>query len=372
MAGYYVHENYMVDGVITCPGVQKKVWEQMKVFGMAFPVQEVVFDLKPQTILNKLQRRLPWDANTYNWSPVLDQIVDPDFVYIRKPLLDSGSHRFLKQLRKKYPKVKVLLEIPTYPYDKELIAGIQDYPLFWKEWIYRNKLHRYVDRIVTYSSDETIFGIQTICIQNGVNVEEHPIRENKGSPNEIHMIAVACFQRYHGYERAIKGLAAYYRQGGTRNVILDMVGGGDELDAYKKLTESLDMQDHVVFWGPRHGEELKQVFNLADIGLGSFGFYKIGLEVASSLKLREYLARGLPVIGGSRQDLFTEETFPYYIEFPNDDSDLDMERITAFYDRMYRGQETYDAVIRNIREYAQENVTWKKTFAPVMEYVANQ
>ena len=372
MAGYFIHENYIVDGVNTYPGVQKKVWEQIKVMEMDFPVSEVLLDLKPHTIINKLLRRLPWDANTYEWNAIIDQIKDPDFIYIRKPLLDRGFHKFMKQFRKKYPDARVLLEIPTYPYDKEMLAGIQDYPLYWKELIYRNKLRNYVDRIVTYSDDNTIFGIQTICIQNGINVEEQPVRELKANPDEIHLIAVASFQKYHGYERAINGLAEYYRAKGTRRIILDMVGGGDELPAYKKLAESLNMQDHVVFWGPKHGEELKQVFNQADIGLGSFGFYKIGLEVASSLKLREYLARGLPVIGGSSQDLFTEETFPYYLEFSNDASNLDMERIVAFYDRIYKNRETYEAVVQNIREYAENNVTWKKTLAPVMEYLKNQ
>ena len=372
MTGYYIHENYIVDGVVTVPGVQKKVSEQIKVMGRDFSVQEVVLNLKPQTFINKLRRRLPWDSNTYYWDAIIDQLVNPDFIYIRKPLLDNGSHKFLKQFRKKYPKAKVLLEIPTYPYDQELITGIKDYPLYWKERIYRSKLHRFVDRIVTYSDDKTIFGIPAICIQNGVNVAEHPIRETKANTDEIHLIAVASFQKYHGYERVINALAEYYKRNGTRKIVLDMVGGGDELAEYRKLTESLNLQEHVVFWGPKHGEELRQVFDQADIGLGSFGFYKIGLTVASSLKLREYLARGLPVIGGSRQDLFTEETFPYYLEFPNDASNLDMERIIDFYNRIYRNRETYEEVVQHIREYAEENVTWKKTFAPVMEYLGNQ
>ncbi|MBQ6719169.1 MAG: glycosyltransferase [Oscillospiraceae bacterium] len=372
MTGYYIHENYIEDGVITVPGVHKKVGEQIKIMGLDFSVQEVLLNPKPNTTMNKLLRRLPWGSNTYYWDEIIDQIVDPAYIYIRKPLLDNGLHKFLKQFRKKYPKTKILLEIPTYPYDKEMITGVKDYPLYWKELIYRNKLQQFVDRVVTYSDDKTIFGIPTICIQNGVNVTEHPIRETKANTDEIHLIAVASFQKYHGYERVINGLAEYYRHNGTRKIVLDMVGGGDELAEYRKLTELLNLQEHVVFWGPKHGEKLKQVFDQADIGLGSFGFYKIGLTVASSLKLREYLARGLPVIGGSRQDLFTEETFPYYLEFPNDASNLDMERIIAFYNQVYRNDETYEEVVQRIRKYAEENVTWKKTFAPVMEYLGNQ
>ena len=49
-----------------------------------------------------------------------------------------------------------------------------------------------------------------------------------------------------------------------------------------------------------------------------------------------------------------------------------MERIIDFYNRIYRNRETYEEVVQHIREYAEENVTWKKTFAPVMEYLGNQ
>jgi len=369
MAGYYVHENYIVDGINTCPGVQKKVLEQINTIGTKTQISEVVVDLKSNSLKNKLLRRLPGGSNLYHWDDIFDYIINPDFVYIRKPLLDYGSHLFLRQIRKKYPDAKMLLEIPTYPYDREYLVNYKRIPMFLKEWFYRNQLKKFVNRIVTYSDDKKIFGIPTICIQNGINVKEHPVRNPKKDTSEIHLIAVACFQRAHGYERIIKGLGEYYRTGGSRRVILDLVGSGDEVELYKQLADSLELQENVVFWGPRHDAELTEVFDKADIGLAPFGFYKHGIEVSSALKLREYLARGLPVVAGSRQDVFTEETFSYYLEFPNNDSTVDIKRIVDFYDRIYHGTETYKDVICNIRKYAEENVTWEKTFCPVVTYL---
>ena len=87
------------------------------------------------------------------------------------------------------------------------------------------------------------------------------------------------------------------------------------------------------------------------------------------MKLREYLARGLPVAAGSKQDIFTNETFAYYLEFSNDDSTIDMNRIVDFYDVIYNNTETYADVIHNIRMYAEENIAWKKMLKPVMRYL---
>lgn len=369
--GYYIHEKTMLNGHVFS-GVQKKINEQIKVLRCLTSIKELTLELRSSDAIAKVLKRIPFGPSAFCWERLIYQIENPEFIYIRKCLFDRGMYNFLKQIKKKYPMVKIVLELPTYPYDQELFAEKKNLLMYPNEVYFRNKLYKFVDRIVTFTDDKEIFGIPAISIQNGVNIEEYPIKKSKLENSEIHLTAVASFQKYHGYERVINGLAEYYNAGGNRRIVLDMVGGGQELATYKDLVRSANLQEHVVFWGPQYGDELNDVFDQADIGLGSFGFYKIGLEIASSLKLREYLARGLPVIGGSRQDLLTEETFPYYLEFPNDETNLDMERIIAFYDRIYCDAESNEQVVRQIRQYAEENVSWKKTFIPVMEYLQYQ
>lgn len=368
--GYYIHENCSENGRMILPGVQKKILEQERALSAHFEIEDISLEMKYSGKISKMLKRIPFGPDVFSWDKVIGQIQDPAFVYIRKPLLcDRGLYNCLKTVKKKYPQVKILFELPTYPYDKETYTQLKNISMYPEEVFYRNRFHKVVDRIVTYSDDKEIFGVPTISIQNGVNVQEHPVRKAKEDTSEIRMIAVASFQRAHGYERIIRGLAEYYKKGGSRRIILDMVGGGYELDSYKQLTESLGLQEHVIFWGPKYGDDLNPLFEQADLGLAPFGFYKHGIEVSSALKLREYLARGLPVVAGSRQDLFTEDTFPYYQEFPNDDSTVQTERILEFYDRVYNGSESYEEVIQNIRAYAEENVTWNKTMAPIVDFL---
>lgn len=352
-------------------GVQKKIDGQVHALKEYVDVEKVVLEVRGSENASKILKRIPFGPSGFQWKDVVKQIHDPDYLYIRKTLCDRGFDGFLRWVKKRYPEVKIILEIPTYPYDKELLSSVKNLPMYPAEVYYRNRLHRYVDRVATFSEDTEIFGIPAIGIQNGIHIDDHPVRPAKTDTSEIHLIAVASFQRHHGYERIIKGITEYYAQGGTRRIVLDLVGGGDECNNYRKMVEECSIQDHVVFWGPKHGEELTKIYEQADIGLGSFAFYKIGLELASSLKLREYLARGLPIIAGSRQDLFSEETFPYYLEFPNDDSSVNMNRIVDFYDRVYHSAESYDQVVRNIRNYAEDNATWKKTFVPVFDFVTS-
>lgn len=368
--GYFLHEQWIAAGA-SYTGCRKKYEEQQKMLSTLLPMTELSPQLGTSPTMAKILKRIPFGPSAFQWEKLEEKIENPGFLYIRKPTFCRGFCNLLKRIRKKYPDVKILLEIATYPYDKELFTDKKNLPMYPNEVYYRNQLQKYVDRIVTFSADAEIFGIPTIRIQNGIDVEAQPVRPAKMDTESIHLIAVASFQRAHGCERIIRGLADYYQNGGTREIILDMVGSGEELPLYQQMTNDLKLQDHIVFWGPRYGDDLTHVFETADIGIAPLGFYKHGIEISSALKVREYLARGLPVVAGSKQDLFTEETFPYYLEFPNDSSAIDVERIVKFYDRVYRGEESYGQVIHNIRKYAKENIDWKKTFFMVLQYLSN-
>lgn len=366
---YYIYESPWANDQVR-DGVKKKISGQVLAFKDHFEVEEIGIKVRINNTVSKILKRIPFGPSSYQWKGAAQRIQDPNVLYIRKPLCDRGFDAFLKQVKHQYPDAKILMEIPTYPYDKELFSGIKNLPMYFGEVFYRNRLHKYVDRIVIFSEDTEIFGIPTIGIQNGIHIEDNPVRPAKTDTSEIHLIAVAAFQRAHGYERIIRGLDEYYKSGGTRNIILDFVGYGKESEQYIQLIQDLGLQEHIVFWGAHYGETLNQIYAQADIGMAPFGFYKHGIEISSALKVREYIARGLPVIAGSKQDIFTEETFPYYLEFPNDDSVVNMERIVDFYDRVYHSGETYSQVIHSIRDYAEGNISWRSTLSPVIEYLA--
>jgi len=362
--GYYVFQNPYQDGVLQFPGVLNKIENQISILQSMYEMEKVVLEPGKSNIG---KRFLP-GSHLYNWDQVQGNIINPSFVYIRKPAMDAGFLSFLKNIKKENASTRVLLELPTFPYDKEQFASVINYPLFVKEYICRKRIHKYINRVITYSTDQEIFGIPTISISNGIDPSKYPLVSGEKKDDTIRMIAVATLQPYHGYERIILGMQEYYKNGGKREVELHIVGDGLAEEELKRLVNVAGLENRVFFYGRKSGEELTKIYNQADVGMGSFGFYKIDLDRASSLKTREYLVRGLPVVSGCRQDIFEEKECDFHLEFDNCSEPIKIEKVIEFYDFLHM-QGNKEILAKEIRKYAEENVTMKKAFDPVIQYL---
>lgn len=92
---------------------------------------------------------------------------------------------------------------------------------------------------------------------------------------------------------------------------------------------------YVFFHGYKSGE-LGKLYDTADAGLVSFGSYKENVERLCTIKTREYLAKGLPVILGGMDDRFkNENSDEYALCLPNNPSPVDFEEIGEFLDSIY-------------------------------------
>lgn len=187
----------------------------------------------------------------------------------------------------------------------------------------------------------------------------------------INLIAVAQFQKSHGYERIIRSIHNYYSTGSSQyEVMLYMVGEGGEKKTYERLVKRYSLEDRVIFCGYRDRDELEELYDRADIALGCFGFYKRGISKSSALKTREYLLHGLPVISGCQEDIFRDnKDISFYMEVANDNSDIDFNEIVEFYRRIYEGK-TVNEIRSMIREFAYNTIDVSITFKPVIEYLS--
>ncbi len=291
-----------------------------------------------------------------------------DWIYNRYGMMDTFYYRVLKQLRKNG--ARILVEIPTYPYIFEKPKGFF-YGLFfaWDQG-YIHKLKKIINRVITYSKDDFIFDIPTIKIINGINLSDVTIaQKNDGLDDSINLLAVAYMQPYHGYERLLRGLKDYYRNGGKRNVQCHFVGEGPEKVLYEKLAAQYELRNHVTFYGALSGRKLDDVFNICDIGVCTLGGYKKGLHLSSELKSREFLAKGLPIVSGIEIDVLSNRKFPYYLQLSNDDTDIDIIKLIEFYDKVYHNQESIGEIRKAIRSFAQEYIDMPVTMLPVIEYM---
>lgn len=290
-----------------------------------------------------------------------------DVCYIRYEFSDPGFLELLKALRKACP--KIVLELPTYPYEAENQYGFLSKAKMLVDRHYRKQLHKYVDFIVTfYPGYETLFGIPVQVVPNGFDFSSMSLVKSELPRDRIDVIAVASMREWHGYERFIEGLRIYYQSGNSnqRNLIFHLVGNGREYGKYKTLVEHYGLRDHVILEGPMHGKALDELYEICALGIDSLARHRSGIDVLSSLKSREYGAKGLPMINSCRIDIIDDD-FPYLLRVPADETPIHIPDIIAFYDRCFRNGKNRTEVGEEIRKYMEARSGMKETLEPVIK-----
>jgi Glycosyltransferase len=257
-----------------------------------------------------------------------------DLLYVR---YDHNANPYLIHALKKIKNsgVKIVMEIPTYPYDNEY-KGL---PLSFQinliiDKYFRLKLAKQIHKIVTFSKYKEIFGVSTINISNGIDFEKVKLKSQLNNTSKrLNLISVAEIHPWHGLDRVIKGLAEYYKKDQNIKVLFNIVGKGDpvEIAKLKAITIKEKMEEYVIFHGSKSGKELDDLFEQADMGIASLARHRSNITYIKTLKNREYAARGIPFIYSEIDEDF--EDMPYIIKAPANEEPLDIRKIVNFYNQ---------------------------------------
>jgi len=287
----------------------------------------------------------------------------PNITILRFATADLLLIRTLKKL--KHRGIRIVLDIPTYPYDKELGKGYYSFLKLFVDKFYRRMLKKYVDFVYSPSDEPRIFGMENIQVTNGIDCSSISIKKPRKCDDDIHFISVANVSFWHGYDRIIRGMYEYYQGNPSRTVYYHCVGEGEALSVLKQLTNDLGLTRYIVFHGAKTGEELDKIFDESDVAIGSLGNHRKGLNSDSALKNREYCARGIPfVIASSDQDF--PESFPYILKIPSDDSLVDINKIIEWYEELTQSHPNYST---EMRKYTEEHLSWDAKMRPVIEKI---
>lgn len=255
-----------------------------------------------------------------------------EFVYIRS---FYNTNPFLLRMLSKLKKrgVKVVMEYPTYPYDKETEREYYMYkPIFFINRIFRRFLKGRLERIVTFTNLKCIDGVKTINISNAIDFGNVRLTNKVcGDNRTFNLLGVAEVHFWHGYDRVIEGLANFYKDNNIeREVHFHIVGVGAEADLamLKQLTAKCGLEEYVHFHGNRYSQELDEFFDMADFGIASLARHRTGITNIKTLKNREYAARGIPFIYSEIDDDF--EQMPYILKAPADETPIDISKIIEF------------------------------------------
>lgn len=366
--GCYMHSlNCMPGAEDKSYGVLKKINAQFKVLERHFQFDHIInYYQTRNTIFEKIRSRLPFTHISEKWK-YKKTYLEYDFIYFRKNIIDYSILFFFRQIKKYSPGTKIILEIPTFPYDGEEFNSFKDLPFKLKDRINRKRLHKYVDLITTYGSNKTtIFNIPCLTLMNGIDFSMIPVKTSEFHENRIDIFIVGLFSHWHGYERLLYGLNNYIRYQGDVLFHLHFVGDGISLPLYKKIVVDNSLDKYVTFYGSLSGKELDDVADLCDIGCDTLGFHRKNVHISSTLKTRDYAARGLPIIGSELID-FIDDDFKYFLKLDANDNLVDFEKIIKFYEKLEKKN-----LATNIREYSIKKIDMENVLKPLVNYIKNE
>lgn len=368
--GYYVaYVNDKNKDIALSSGVYKKIKNQCKVLNKHYNVELDTYykdNNKDNNMWEKIRKRLPLTYINYKWK-YNGQYDDADFLYIRRVIHDRSFIRFLKKIKKRNKDVKILYEIPTFPYDYEM-KGVKNIPFKLKDKWYRNKLSKYVDKIIiTADNADEVFGIDTINIPNGINFNNIRLSNYDIKDEEINLIEVAVPSFWHGYDRILKGIGEYYCNNGKRNIILHMVGDGVSIPLYKRIIKDYGIENHVILYGNKYGKDLDKIYDKCSIGIDHLGGHRKKINKISSLKSREYFAKGLPIVTSVNID-FIPSDYKYQLMLPSNDEPIDINKIINFHDEIFLKNNYYN-IKEEIRNFAKANCSIEQTMKPIINYL---
>ncbi|TRY16685.1 glycosyltransferase family 4 protein [Tessaracoccus rhinocerotis] len=266
------------------------------------------------------------------------QITD---LYLRKPLvLDVNAVAWFIFFRLR--RVRVWMEIPTFPYDGEQRNAM----IKWLDRLARHFLRFGLHRIVTFSDDTEIFGVQTVRIANGVDLDSVPLRPALPRGRAIELSVVSSLQPWHRTERIFDALQSYLLAGGRRVARLNVIGEGPELSKLKALAESSPgLRDRVEFHGSLFEDELEAALKRTDIGVGNLEeLGDRGIRAVQTLKHRDFAARGIPFIYGMTDPEFTTTPFAYQVP----EGQIELGPIVEWYDSLDNSPEEIRASVAHL------------------------
>ncbi|SEG16755.1 Glycosyltransferase involved in cell wall bisynthesis [Butyrivibrio sp. Su6] len=349
-------------------GVAKKIKMQCEAFEkLGFQVKNLSNSVNNP--IEKLKKVFPsYYATSYRViKKRICSINKIDVCYIRYQGASRGLVDVLKTVRNYHPDCKIILEMPTYPYEQEL-KSLLDKPLYFRDVLYRGKLKNYVNLITTFSDFKEIYGIPVIEITNGIDLDViKPRKAKEFNPDSLVIIGVAGMQIWHGFDRIIEGLSLYYKKEVEKPRITFIgIGEGPYKEKWIQLAENHGVSEYVKFLGAKSGDELEKLYNDADLGIGSLGIYHVmDFQRVSILKTREYCAKGLPFITTQKDYMFSNDRFKYSLVVKDNNSAIDMYEVVEFLNNI--NKERNECVISDMRDYATNNIQWCEILKPLVE-----
>lgn len=279
-----------------------------------------------------------------------------DLIIFRYSPISIGLNRLASKVLKKNPEVKLVIDLPTYPFTKEYGIG-KNLVLKFLEG-QKSKHSRYFNAILHLGKEEEIFGIPTLKMSNGVNVERyHPKSNFETASDKMRLIFIGSLFKWQNLQALLLAANEYLTEKPNIDFSLKIIGTGPELKNLQDLAMSKPLLlSRVFFIPPLYGSELDAYINESDIGIGYLGGSNRGVTTLSPLKHRHFAARGLPFVYRCIDEDFENNNFAYKMN----DQNLSKESIYQLVEWYLSFYEHYNETSETLRDFAERQLSWEK------------
>lgn len=112
------------------------------------------------------------------------------------------------------------------------------------------------------------------------------------------------------------------------------------------------------------------MYDKCNLAIASLGIHRLGISWLSTLKSREYLAKGIPFIYSGTIDVFAKNPVDFALQIPADDTPADFHSILSFYRNLYK-KYSEEELCDRIRKYAEKYVSMFSAMKLTAEYFCN-
>lgn len=184
---------------------------------------------------------------------------------------------------------------------------------------------------------------------DAVRVEDYRLRTSAPVlENEFRMVflkGASTAADFNGLDRIFEGIRNYKGKFRLKAYIF-----GKNLVYEKNMVKKAGVEDQVIFGNYISKDDAETFMEDIHLGISAMGLHRKGIKGTTTIKAREYFARGIPFIYGHNDpDLSgSPEAMKYCMEFPANDEPVDFEKVMEWYIQL-NSSNTY---FSDMREFA--------------------
>lgn len=264
----------------------------------------------------------------------------PDIIYVRDALWSFDLYSGLAKI------APVFVEVQSRMMDE---LKIMDKRRYYIEKFAKRSYFKDISGLVCItreiSSQELLYNKKPVFILgNGISEGCAHFQPRGHSDGRISLVFIgAPFECWHGIDRLIE---SFLNSQIKDRFVINIIGIENIMNI-----RSGSIKFHGYITNP---DTIGKILSSSDIGIGTLALFRKNMKEAAPLKVRQYLAAGLPVIIGYDDPDF-DDNLPFVMKVSNDNSLLDFKRIEEFYYKTieYRND-------GSISGFASYNLSWDK------------